>query len=310
MITKQKIIQILKQYNITYWTEGKNVSKDSVNLQCPFCNDTSNHLGIFEGSGVFSCWKCGKSGPLVYLLQKLTGLPDEECQRIVGVETTFKEDATEQIKDMIHPEQSSTKVGRGEIGLPKFFESVVISTDFPLLSLWMERRGITLDTLVEHQCGICRVGKYMNRLIIPVIYEDRVVSFQACDLTGRANLKYATADNEVNEYLYNYDNIDKRMIVTEGVLDCWRVGKDAVCTFGTHVTEQQYKLILDKKLDELIIFRDFDAYWKSREEARWFMPFIKKVGIAKFPSNEDPDSFGKKYGREALLELISQTNWM
>ena len=96
------------------------------------------------------------------------------------------------------------------------------------------------------------------------------------------------------------------MILTEGVFDCWRVGEDAVATFGTHITEEQKKLIHRKNLKELIFAWDGDAYWKARKIAQQFTCSLEKVRIVLFNKEEDPDSYGKEFSSESLCNKINK----
>ena len=303
--SKQKIIDLLQKFEITYWTSGNNVSEDSVNIKCPFCDDHSNHLGIFEDTLIFHCWRCGAKGHFAYLLSVLTHLSYEECQRLLELNVVnFKGCAVQTIENIISSEKKSDKIVAQEVGLPKYFEPVTKNMNFPLLEMYLKRRKIDLETIIKYGCGICQVGKYMNRLIIPVVFQGRIVSFQAADMTGRGEIKYKTADNEVNRWLYNYDSIKDIMIITEGILDCWRVGEGAVATFGTHITEKQKDLILAKNLKELILCWDGDAYWTARNEAEEFKPFIENVKVVCLPKTEDPDSLGTEKVWEYIVEVV------
>jgi hypothetical protein len=199
VISKEKIIELLDKFEIPFWLEGNNVSVDSINIKCPFCDDSSNHLGIFNITGIFNCWRCGAKGHFSYLLSVLTHLSYEECQKLLELNVVnFKESAVQTIENIISPGKERDKIVSQEVGLPKYFEFVNKDTDFPLLEMYMKRRKIDLDTLIKYGCGICQVGKYMNRLIIPVIFQGRIVSFQAADMTGRGEIKYKTANNEIN----------------------------------------------------------------------------------------------------------------
>ena len=303
--SKQKIIDLLQKFEITYWTSGNNVSEDSVNIKCPFCDDHSNHLGIFEDTLIFHCWRCGAKGHFAYLLFVLTHLSYKECQRLLELNVVnFKESAVQTIENIISSEKKSDKIVAKEVGLPDYFEPVTKNMNFPLLEMYLKRRKIDLETVIKYGCGICQVGKYMNRLIIPVVFQGRIVSFQAADLTGKAEKKYKAADNEINQWLYNYDNIKDTMIVTEGVLDCWRVGEDAVATFGTHLTEQQEILILHKNLKKLIFCWDGDCYFFARKMAEIFKPFIEDVKVICLPKTEDPDSLGTEKVWEYIAEVV------
>jgi len=303
-MTKQKIANILRELKIPCWTEGKNVSVDSVNVRCPFCDDHSNHCGIFTNTVRFHCWRCHTTGSFGYLLSRLTTFSEDECERIVrDFDTTFGESTVDQIRNIFDREEEAkeqTKIA--EIDLPRYFEKITPDIDFPLLYRYLERRRVSLETIIGAKCGICRVGKYMNRMIIPVFFEEKVVAFQAADLTGTAEIKYQTSNAKINSFLYNYDNIERRAIIVEGILDAWRVGKEAVASFGTHLTERQKQLILDKELDELVMCWDGAAYWYSREVIKFFEPFISVVKVIKIPDGEDPDSFG----RDRIFKFINQ----
>jgi len=306
IMRREEIISIFQQFEIRYWTSGKNVSKDSVNIQCPFCDDHSNHLGIFEDTGVFHCWRCDRCGPFELLLMKLTGLSDTECKKIIeAAGVHFREDTSKQIKDIFNGKEISTTCSEEKTYLPKYFEKITTETDFPLLYDWMMRRSISICTLIKHQCGVCRVGKYMNRLIVPIFFDSEIVSFQAVDLTGFSRTKYKSALSRINNYLYNYDDVGQEMIVTEGILDAWRVNENAVASFGTSLTDRQRSLILKRNLSRLVFAWDSDAYWGARREAKFFEAFVPTVEVVKLPDGEDPDSYGRKYGHESLLQLIN-----
>jgi len=50
--------KFLKDYNISYNTEGSNCQEGWINITCPFCNDISNHGGFNLEKGYYNCWKC------------------------------------------------------------------------------------------------------------------------------------------------------------------------------------------------------------------------------------------------------------
>jgi len=303
MISKQKIIDIYNNLSIPNWTFGKNVTRGWVNICCPFCDDPSNHCGVSPTSELFSCWRCGKTGHFVDLLMELTGLPFSQCKDIVSESSiSFKE----------HTEETSEPdvVDTVEVKLPERFELITNGINFPLLDDYLKRRNISRATLIEHKCGICRVGRYMNRMIIPVFYKGELASFQGADLSGFANLKYRSAPIEmgrINNFLYNYDKIKSggRMIVEEGVLDAWRTGDEAVAAFTSNLTKEQKRLIIAKNLEELYFCFDCEltAYYKAIEEAKEFEAYIPVVEVLQLPFGKDPDEVGKEKIYQIIREL-------
>lgn len=312
MISKQRILDIYGNLDIPYWTGGKNVSVGWVNVQCPFCADSSNHCGVNPETELFNCWKCPAKGHFVDLLIELTGLSFGVCKDMVSDSaTTFKERPIETIRSTLEGEATEFKsIVNVEVRLPKTFEFVTTDINFSLLDDYLKRRNISRATLMKYSCGVCRAGKYMNRMIIPVYYQEKLVSFQAADLTGFADLKYKSAPlsmGRINDFLYNYDKIEVggRMIVEEGVLDAWRTGDEAVAAFTSNLTEAQKKLIIAKNLEELYFCFDCEliAYYKSLELAKEFEAYISKVEVLRLPYGQDPNLVGS----EKIYQLISET---
>ena len=63
----------LEDQNISYSKEGKNISNGWIGINCVFCQDTSNHLGITPNNRI-TCWKCGTKGDIVTLIKEV-----EQC---------------------------------------------------------------------------------------------------------------------------------------------------------------------------------------------------------------------------------------
>lgn len=305
------IIALLEKYDIAYWTEGKNVSQNTINIQCPFCEDQSNHCGIFRDSLGYHCWKCDAAGTFDYLLARITKQSKEVIgQEIADLGFSFEVDSETQVEDLWgeSDSQSEQKAAlTGPITLPKYFDPVTWEMDFPLLDYYLNLRGYTRDTPIQYGCGICSVGEYMNRMIIPVMFNGELVSYQAADLTRRAQVKYKTAPGEINNFLYRWDLIDWSkgyIILVEGILDAWRLGDNALCTFGSHLTDRQKNLIVGSHVRKVVMCWDGDTYFHSMEQAEELNTYISEVAVVCFPVDEDPDSFGRRYGVESLREFV------
>jgi hypothetical protein len=187
--------------------------------------------------------------------------------------------------------------------LPKYFEKIDKGMEFPLLHRYLKRRNLSLDFVIEKGCGVCRVGEYMNRMVIPVLYKGQQVSFIAADMTGTAYHKYMNPGTTINQYLYGYDNLGSDIvIVAEGILDAWRIGDEATAIFGAYLTDRQKTLILEKEPEFLVFCLDGDAYWHARKESSFFEPYIDKVEVIRMSFDKDPD----KLGHEEIWHLIEK----
>lgn len=309
------IIALLEKYDITYWLEGRNVSQNTINIQCPFCEDQSNHCGIFKDSLGYHCWKCDTSGSFDYLLARVTSQDIERIkEEIADLGFSFEVDPETQVQDLWREGESQPEpkqeIPNSPLTLPPYFELITPSMHFPLLDWYLNLRGYTRDIPIQYRCGVCTVGPWMNRMIIPVMFKGELVSYQGADLTRRAQVKYKTAPGEINNYLYRWDMIDwskDYVILVEGVLDTWRFGDNALATFGTHLTDRQTNLIIGSNVRKVIMAWDGDAYFHSMEQAEELNTFVPEVSVVKFLSDEDPDSFGLHYGIEALREMVLNT---
>jgi len=312
MIPRQKITDIYANLGIEYWITGKNVTQGWVNIQCPFCDDHSNHLGINHITELYSCWKCGAKGHFIDLLTELTGLSYTICKEMVTDSTTsFKVRPLDKITDILQGEFTQPKVDvEVHCVLPKRFEPITEDIYSPLLESYEKRRNIARSTLVAHSCGICRSGEYMNRMIIPVVHDSKLVAYQAADMSGFAELKYRSSPlsmGNINDYFLGYDEIEVggRMIVVEGSLDKFRVGEEAVAAFTSSLSKEQIKLIIARELNELYICFDCElkAYFKAKKEAEEFRAYIPTVEILRLPFGQDPN----EAGREKIYECIAET---
>lgn len=247
----------------------------------------------------------------------MTGISYNEYEEIVrNIDIDFKTSASEQIRNILEgePTEAGKLYEKGKtVKLPKYSILITKQTKSKLLERFLSRRQISLDVCIKYKCHICELGEFSHRMIIPVyFFMDKLVGYQGVDLTGQSKLKYRTSSTSINDYLYNYTNAvygDKINLV-EGILDEWRLEGDTVCSFGTSLTDVQKRLIIEIKPKELSFCWDSEAYWIARSQAKFFQPFIEKIRIVKFPEGEDPDSYGRDYGKDALSELIEETDWM
>lgn len=298
---RQKVVDIFDEFDIPRWIAGKNVTKGWVNVQCPFCNDHSNHCGVDPRTLIFTCWICHRKGHLIDLLIVLTGLSFAQCnEKVSKLSVSFLEDQDE--------EEEESRISTIPVVLPERFELITEATNWSLLLDYLKRRNISKNTLIQYKCGVCRSGKYMNRLVIPVFLQEELVGYQAADLTGFAKLKYKSNPLEmgrINDNLFGYDQIDKVMIVEEGILDKWRTGIEAVAAFTSALTPAQKRLIIEKDLDELYFCFDceLNAYYKAVEEAKEFEAYIPVVEVVRLPYGKDPDDLG----RDEIYKCIQET---
>lgn len=316
---KQQIITLLERFDVEYWTYGKNVSRDSINVRCPYCSDTSNHLGIFINSMLFNCWKCERKGHFSRVLAYLTGLPVSTCEDLCKQDQSKEQrSALDRIKGIVNKiktSEASSKHPVKEARLPEYTHLLSHSYDksngpmLPLLRFFLKRRHFTIDDCIYHYCSICVAGSFSHRLIIPILLDGKIVAYQGADLTGKSKLKYKNSLDEINQFLYGYDDIqsNNRIILVEGVFDVWRLRDNVLATFGTHLTKEQKLLLREKKPSEIILCWDGDAYFKSRKQVSELSAYVNApIHCIPLPRNEDPDSYSRTKTLQTIKEKLDR----
>lgn len=276
-------ISFCEENNIEYSVEGsKNVSAGWIGITCPFCGDTSNHLGIEISTGKCFCWKCGGKS-LWKVIKEL--VPGYDIQKTISHYSWY----TEKEKKLQNKHN---------------FEEIEIPGKKPLIKPYKEyllRRGFDPDYLAEKYD--LRFGepysKYEYRLIIPVKYHNKNVSYQTRRIFDNQTIRYKNCKIEdaviQNKNLcYNLDNCKKRFAVgVEGVTDVWRIGNDSFATFGTSFTIEQI-LMIKNHFDT--VYWLYDPGQESQEKAQnavlTLSPYIN-TEIIKIDGINDPGSMSE-----------------
>jgi transposase-like protein len=267
------IERLLQNYNIPYTTEGKHTTKGWVNVHCPFCTGSQDfHLGINKEFPVSHCWRCGSHSTLD-VLSRLLNMALPEVQKILRqYKGTGVFRRVEAPKVSIHP-----------FRFPR--------PNSPLNNMgkrYLARRGFDPEYL-EQEWGLLQTGPvsfldgipYSNRIVIPINWSGRVVSFQTRDITNQSNQKYMACpmDRErIHHKNIIYGKPEKwkdALIVVEGVFDVWRLGERAAATFGTSFKMEQV-MKLAKAAERFFII--FDNETQAQEQARKLAVKLKALG--------------------------------
>lgn len=172
-------------------------------------------------------------------------------------------------------------------------------------------RNFTPETLLHFKLGfvdsIClakrdgKVYSLQKRLVFPIIFDGIQVglSLRRTRTADYPKWSHQPATLETANLLYNYDSCKSvdSVILCEGITDVWafhELGLNAVATFGAHVTDQQYKLILKTGCSEVVLAYDGDdAGKKAVNKCIELFKHKVKISIIDFESNEDPESISR-----------------
>lgn len=227
-------IKFLQDYNIEYdnneaWHRG------FITVPCPFCHSSNRYGGVNYLKNYYKCWKCG--------YKKI----DEYVETATGkswykIKKEYLLDDYKPFKEPTVPAEKVT-LPKGDNGLNKQAREYLL------------RRSFDPDELTEkyHIYSTNHLGKYKFRIIIPIYFKGQLISFTSRDYTNKANPRYLSCEKsgEVINHkniLYGYDQANSDFcFVVEGPIDKWKLGENAVATFGTAFNNQQTMLLLKFK---------------------------------------------------------------
>ena len=283
------IIELFEDYDIEYWTEGKNVSSGWVNIQCIFCQDDSNHLGIRKKDLKISCWRCGNHD----MINFITGITELSRSEAFLISKRLSLGAT----DTYPPaESSASSLLSAQVRLPQESRKY-----FPEKHLeYLKNRGFQDPEKIIRKYklqAVHTIGKYKFRIIIPIILNRKILSFTSRDITEFQEPKYKHASaNEsamdIKKLVYNIDTltIGSDAILVEGPVDVWKLGKGAISFLGVNNTEEQVIVLKNKKIRNLFILFDNDRAGKreAKRIAKILSPLVKETEIVTFKNINDP----------------------
>ncbi len=256
---KYDIVSLLEDNGVRLTTEGPNCAPGWRNCRCPFCDDTSDHLGYNVEEGYWNCWKCGNHS-VKKVVGELLSLNKHEVYDLIA---RYKKRPS-----MWMEERMVTKTTR--VQLPYGTENMTHRH-----RLYLQQRQFDPDVLTERYglLGTGHLGDYKFRIIAPIWQEGKLVSYTGRDITDRSDLKYkaCTGEDEIifhKDCLYALDNVqNSSVIVVEGIADVWRLGPGAVALFGMLYSPEQIKKLKRFKRRYIMLDSGENEFKKSKEMA-------------------------------------------
>ncbi|RLC32402.1 hypothetical protein DRH13_01775, partial [Candidatus Woesebacteria bacterium] len=223
-----ELIELLEDYDIEYWTKGKNVQDGWMNIQCIFCDDDSNHLGIRKKDLKVRCWRCGRNS-MERVLQEIIGIPYRQAAELVESISLGAPDY-----DPPKAEDTASSLLSAHVRLPQGS-----TTTFPKIHTdYLKKRGFPNPKKLIRKYKLrasYTTGKYKFRIIIPIIRNRKTVSFTSRDITGMQTPPYKHASPKesamgAKKLIYNSDTVapGDDAILVEGPIDVWKLGDNTI----------------------------------------------------------------------------------
>jgi DNA primase len=165
--------------------------------------------------------------------------------------------------------------------------------------------------------------RFRGRVMFPISdLKGRVIAFGG-RILGDGQPKYLNSSDtdffHKGQILYNYAqaikhiNKEQPLIVVEGYSDVISLSKAGwkavVAPLGTALTVEQLQLLWKRNSQPFLCFDGDDAglraSFRAAERALPLLSSQKTLKFVNLPRGEDPDSFLKSYGKEALEKIFS-----
>lgn len=258
-------------------------------------------MGIAIDGSRAHCWRCGWK-PLSKTIATLIHVEEQQAKEIIrryGGKPRARRSAT-QANILKKPFRLPTGTG-------------------PLLShhkRYLERRGFDPDCL-EQEWGLMSTGPvaqlskadYRHRILIPIYWNREMVSFQARDATGKAEVKYKACPKEREkihhqEILYGHPAGQRKKVAAcvEGVTDVWRLGQLALACFGIEFTRRQVRS-LARSFERVVVIFDDDP--QAVLQANKLVSELRFRGVEswRIPIKGDPADLSDDEAEQLIKEV-------
>ena len=140
-----------------------------------------------------------------------------------------------------------------------------------------------------------------DRLAFPIMLEGMQVgvSYRRVKNADFPKWSHQPANLETGNLLYNYDAASgqEEVIVVEGMTDVWafyELGLVAVCTFGAHLTDEQFKMLIRTGADLVLAYDGDEAGQNANQKAYDMLRLVANVKYIPFQAGEDPDNLPRE----------------
>jgi len=294
-------------YDIQWYPPGSNnVGKGYIGIQCPYCDDHSNHGGFNIEKEYYSCHRCkGHWMPKVITTLVFQGRNErisfDQAKKIIkeysSGESYSDPKPKENIKyasEVIFPPGTGALNERSkEYLIQRNFDPNKLASEWGLLSTG-------------------HLGSYKFRILAPIYFNSQLVSYQCRDYTGKHPVPYMGCEIEESVYnlkhmLYGFDVavVKRKAVVVEGISDAWRLGPGAVATFSMNFMPQQV-LLLAKHFDKIFIMYDEETEADRNQADKLYhqltIGYDKDVEVLSLDSG-DPGDLSNKDAKYYMREI-------
>ena len=269
-------------------SKGQSLSKANEYMWwSPFVTHHKPKLQVNIQTGKWHCWVSNQGGHNLYQLFKKVGAGYDDftlLNQLLGDVSFYKKD-----KD------KKSEV----IQLPQEYKSLSDDSDTSIIKQhairFLKKRGITKEDITRYNLGYCQSGKYNNRIIIPSYDSKGQLNYFVGRDFYSSNFKYMNPPNVAKDVIGFdlYINWSLPIILVEGVFDAMSVKSNSIPLFGKTILPKLYKKIVEKKVKDIFIILDSDAFDDAIRMTEKFVNEGINVNFVKL-DGQDPNDLGYK----------------
>ena len=279
-----EIIQLLDK---VLKSRGQSLKKNNEYMWwSPFVSHHKPKLQVNIQTGKWHCWVSNQGGHNLYQLFKKVGAGYQDFKllnQLLG-ETSFYQKDTDKKSEVIQ--------------LPQEMKSLSDKKDKSIIKehalRFLRKRGITSEDIKRYNLGYCSEGVYQNRIIIPSYDSIGKLNYFVGRDFYASTLKYKNPPIPKDVIGFDlYVNWSLPIILVEGVFDAMSVKNNSIPLFGKSILPKLYGKIVEKKVKDIFIILDSDAFNDAIQMTEKFVNEGISVNFVKL-DGKDPNDLGYK----------------
>jgi DNA primase len=291
--SKVNLEKVLQFYNISFKSYHGRKGKEYL-CSCPFHDDSTPSFSIQHNTGVYNCFVCGGGDFIKFIknLEKLNSIKEalEFVKKQVGIVETI--DVFSIVKNSLNRFVEDAQEAKIEEDETEFKEMVLPDSEPAEKYFDIVKKRVTLEDVKKYGMRYCLDDRvFHERLIIPVYMHNKLVTFAARDMSGKAevwskvkailkqkNLPKSERQKFIDKYLYkkilypygtpmgrlffNWDEAIKHreVVICEGIFDALKIihfGYNALALLSCHLNPYKAKALM-QNFDRVYIALDND----------------------------------------------------
>ncbi|MDA3891179.1 MAG: CHC2 zinc finger domain-containing protein [Salinivirgaceae bacterium] len=302
---------------------GIKIDKNS-HIKCPFHKDEKPSCKIYLDTNTYNCFGCGKTGDQIQFIQDKENCSKHQALKkateLIGTKETNNTDAMG-----IAAKRGSVK----EVDFAKLFSKQKESLPrSPKALEYLKSRGLSQDLEIGYNSGIA-----WKKLKQCVVFPLKDKSGNIVSMYGRRveesaghKLEYGThfySENRKGLYPAYPPQETETLIITEAIVDAASLLQieelnqfTILSAYGSNGLTTEHKAAIKEwassgvEKQEIIFF--FDGDTAGRDGASKYAEELKELlpngllSVVEVPDGEDVNSLFVNYGKEAILQLVSE----